>query len=66
MRRYAKGIVATVGAGTTATLALVAPHTTVWSVLTVVAAICTAAGVYLAPYEPKPPEGITVGKYVGN
>ena len=65
MRKYAKGIVATVGAGATAALALVAPHTTLWSVLTVVAAICTAAGVYLVSNEPTPPEGVAVGKYVG-
>lgn len=47
--RYAKAIVAIVGAGATALLGIAAPHTTVWNVATVVAAMATAAAVYLVP-----------------
>lgn len=47
--RYAKAIVGIVGAGCTAALGLIPPDSTLWTVLTVVAAMVTAAGVYLVP-----------------
>ncbi len=45
MKPY-KAIVAAVGAGATALLGIVAPHTLVWNVATVVAAVATAYGVW--------------------
>lgn len=47
--KYAKAIVGVVGAAVTAALGIVPPNTTLWSVLTVVSAAVTAAGVYLVP-----------------
>jgi len=49
---YAKAIVAVIGAAVTAGLGLVPPDSTTWQVLTVVAGICTALGVYLVPNKP--------------
>ena len=46
---YAKALVAVAGSTVTAALGLVPPHTTVWTVLTIVSAALTAAGVYLVP-----------------
>lgn len=46
---YAKFVIAGVGGAVTALLAIVPPQTTVWSVLTVLAAALTAAGVYVVP-----------------
>lgn len=50
---YAKAIVAIVGAAVTAGLGIVPPHSTMWQILTVLAAAVTAAGVYLVPNAPK-------------
>lgn len=47
--KYAKGIVAVVGATITAALGIVPPSSTVWSVLTIISAAVTAVGVYLVP-----------------
>lgn len=52
MNEYAKAIVAIIGVGTMTLLALIPPETTLWIVLTVAAAMTTAAGVYLVPNEP--------------
>jgi hypothetical protein len=49
MGKYAKAIVAVVGAGAGALLAIVAPHTALWDVAEVIVAMATAAGVYLVP-----------------
>lgn len=49
MGQYAKAIVAVLGAGAGALLAIVAPHTVAWDVAEVVVAMATAAGVYLVP-----------------
>jgi Na+/H+ antiporter NhaC len=43
--RYAKAIVAAVGAGATAALGIFAPHTWPWSVAIIVSAMATALGV---------------------
>lgn len=51
MSEYAKAIVALIGVGVTTLLALIPPDTTLWIALTVVAAVATAAGVYLVPNE---------------
>lgn len=47
--RYAKAVVAIVGAGVTAALGIIPANTTTWTVLTVISASLTAAGVYLVP-----------------
>lgn len=47
--KYAKALVAISGATVTSALALFPPQTTVWTVLTIVSAGLTAAGVYLVP-----------------
>jgi NAD-dependent SIR2 family protein deacetylase len=47
--RYAKAIVAVIGAGITAALGIVAPDTDLYNILTVAAAMLTAASVYLVP-----------------
>jgi len=47
--RAAKAVVAILGAGVTAALGIWGPDTSVGRVLVIVAAICTAAGVYLVP-----------------
>lgn len=49
---YLKAVVAIIGAGITAALGLVAPDTDLFTVLTVLAAMSTAAGVYLVPNAP--------------
>ena len=46
---YAKSIVAVLGVGITTLLGLIAPDTDLFTVLTVVSAMITAAGVYLVP-----------------
>ena len=52
MAQYAKAFVAIVGAALTAALGLLPAHTTLWTVLTVLAAAVTTAGVYLVPNSP--------------
>jgi hypothetical protein len=52
MGKYAKAIVATIGAGATAALGILAPHTGGWDVAEVLAAMSTAAAVYLVPNQP--------------
>jgi hypothetical protein len=49
VQKYAKAIVAVLGAAITAALGLAPQGTQVWTVLTIVAAALTAAGVYLVP-----------------
>lgn len=49
MGKYAKAIVAVVGAAATAVIGLVGADSTVGKIATVVAAAATAAGVYLVP-----------------
>ena len=51
---YAKALVAIAGSTVTAALGLVAPHTTVWTILTILSAALTAAAVYLVPNAPAP------------
>lgn len=46
---YLKGIIALLGVAATTLLGLIPPHTTLWIVLTVLAAVVTAAGVYIVP-----------------
>ena len=53
--KYAKAVAAIVGAAVTAALGIWGPDTTVGQVLVVVAAVCTAAGVYLVPNQPAEP-----------
>lgn len=53
MKPYAKAIVAVAGAGATALLGIVPPHTPIWNLATVVAAMATAAAVYLVPNTPQ-------------
>jgi hypothetical protein len=50
--KAAKAVVAIVGAGVTAALGIWGPDTGVGQVLVVVAALCTAAAVYLVPNAP--------------
>ena len=52
--RYAKALVAVVGAAVTAALGVLPAGSTVWTVLTIIAAAVTAAGVYLVPNAPAP------------
>lgn len=47
--KYAKAVVAVAGAAVTAALGLIPSGSTTWTVLTVLAAALTAAGVYLVP-----------------
>lgn len=63
--KYAKAVVAALGAGATAALGVAAPHTLPWNVATVVVAVATVAGVYLARNVPAPAQGVT-GTYVGS
>lgn len=49
MAKYAKAIVAVIGAGATALLGIATPHTAAWNVATVLAAMATAAAVYAVP-----------------
>lgn len=49
MMHYAKAIIAILGAGITASLGIVAPDTDLFNILTIAAAVVTAAGVYLVP-----------------
>lgn len=53
MRDKAKAIAAIVGAGATAALGVLTPHTPLWNAATVLAAVATAAGVYLVPNTPQ-------------
>lgn len=48
----AKAIIAILGAAVTAALGIFPANTTTWTVLTIVAAAITAAGVYLVPNTP--------------
>jgi len=52
MKTYAKAIVGIVGAAVTAALGIVPPNTTTWTLLTILSAAITAAGVYLVPNRP--------------
>jgi hypothetical protein len=52
---YAKAIVAICGAAVTAALGIIPANTTLWQILTVLAAAITAAGVYLVPNQPAKP-----------
>lgn len=49
MKQYAKALVGIAGAAVTAALGIVPPSSPTWSLLTVLAAAITAAGVYLVP-----------------
>jgi len=49
-----KAYCALVGAVVTAILGTVPPHTTAWTILTVVAAVATAVATYVVPNTPKP------------
>jgi len=44
-----KAIVALIGVAVTTALGLLPPHTTLWIILTIVAAVATTAGFYLVP-----------------
>lgn len=50
--KYAKAVAAIIGAGATAALGIWGPDTSAGRILVVVAALCTAAGVYLVPNKP--------------
>jgi hypothetical protein len=60
VQKYAKAIVAVLGAAITAALGLAPQGTQVWTVLTIVAAALTAAGVYLVPNEDNTPSPAVV------
>lgn len=47
--KYAKFIIAVLGAALTSAAALVSPGTTAWTVLQVILAALTAIGVYVVP-----------------
>jgi hypothetical protein len=47
---YAKFIVGAIGAATTACLGLIPDGSTTWTILTIIAAVATALGVFFAPY----------------
>lgn len=49
MTAYAKAIVAIAGAAVTAALGIFPANSTTWTILTIVAAVLTATGVYLVP-----------------
>lgn len=49
----AKALVAVIGAGVTAALAIFPSGSTTWNALTIAAAVLTALGVYLTPNTPK-------------
>lgn len=49
MNHYAKAIIAILGAAVTSALTLVGPEDQLFKILTVAAAVLTAAGVYLVP-----------------
>lgn len=51
----AKAYAALVGAVVTALLGTVPPHTTLWTVLTFAAAVCTAVATFSIPNKPKNP-----------
>lgn len=52
MTRYAKAIVATIGATATTLLGVLPDGGTVWVILTAIVAACTALGTYLVPNRP--------------
>lgn len=52
---YEKALVAIVGAAVTAALGIIPNGSTLWTVLTIVAAALTAASVYLVPNSPATP-----------
>lgn len=52
MQFYAKAIVAIIGATLTAALGIFPQGSVSWNVVTILAAACTAAAVYLVPNQP--------------
>lgn len=52
MSEAAKFWVALIGAAVTAALGVVPPNSTLWQALTVLAAVLTAAAVYVVPNKP--------------
>lgn len=50
--QYAKAIVAIFGSAVTAALGLIPESSTLWVVLTIIAAALTSAGTYLVPNKP--------------
>lgn len=58
IQAYAKAIVAVLGAGTTAALGVVGPDTDLFKVLTVLAALLTAASVYAVRNSPVTSNGV--------
>lgn len=64
MQKYAKLIVAILGAGVTAALGIVSPDTELFSILTIAAAMLTAYGVYAVPND-KPLEPEVEGEETG-
>lgn len=52
MNHYAKTVVAILGVGITTTLGLISPDTVLFTVLTIISAMVTAASVYLVPNTP--------------
>lgn len=64
MKRYAKAVAATIGAGATAALGIFAPHSTPWNIAEALAGLATVLSVYLVSNTPTPPAGVT-GPYVG-
>jgi hypothetical protein len=51
---YLKAIVAIGGAAVTAALGIFPPNTQTWTLLTILSAALTAAGVYAVPNKPSP------------
>ena len=64
MRKYAKAVAATVGAGATAALGIFAPHSLPWNIAEALVALTTVLSVYGVSNGPTPPAGVT-GTYVG-
>lgn len=58
-----KAVVATLGAAVTSALGLVPPTSPLWTVLTILAAALTAAGVYFVPNTPAAPAEDYVGTH---
>jgi hypothetical protein len=52
---YAKFIIGAIGAAATACLGLIPASSTTWTIITIIAAIATALGVFFAPYVTPPP-----------
>lgn len=49
MSKYAKAIIAIVGAAVTAALGVFPPSSPAWTVAQIIAAVLTASGVYVVP-----------------